>query len=387
MKVLYDHQTFSIQNYGGISRYFYELITRLSQDGKIEVQTSLLFSNNEYLRVDSAFKIKPLIDAKNWIFKGNFIGKARLYNLVKTFGLVNDHVANMQSLVKARILSNDFDIFHPTYYNPYYIEWLSDKKIPVVITVYDMIHEKFPKYFLDANKTIEEKRRTINRADKIIAISESTKKDIQEFYDIPNEKIQVIHLASSLQDHGEKNKIVEDLKDYILFIGNRSVYKNFAFFLDAITELFKKYPKLKLIIGGGEKITKQELLKFRELKLEDRIIHFQIEDNRQLLSLYQSVRFFVFPSLYEGFGIPLIEAMKSGCPVVCSNTSSFPEVAGEAALYFNPTEKASIFSAVEMMYENKELRKNFIELGYKQSAKFGWDNVAIQTYNLYKSLV
>ncbi|XDD52792.1 glycosyltransferase family 4 protein [Leptospira sp. WS4.C2] len=387
MKVLYDHQTFSIQNYGGISRYFYELITRLSQDDKIEIQTSLLFSNNEYLRMDSAFKIKPLIDAKNWIFKGNFIGKARLYNLVKTFGLVNDHVANMQSLVKARILSNDFDIFHPTYYNPYYIEWLSDKKIPVVITVYDMIHEKFPKYFLDANKTIEEKRRTINRADKIIAISESTKKDIQEFYDIPNEKIQVIHLASSLQDHREKNKIVEDLKDYILFIGNRSVYKNFAFFLDAITELFKKYPKLKLIIGGGEKITKQELLKFRELKLEDRIIHFQIEDNRQLLSLYQSVRLFVFPSLYEGFGIPLIEAMKSGCPVVCSNTSSFPEVAGEAALYFNPIEKASIFSAVEMMYENEELRKNFIELGYKQSAKFGWDNVAIQTYNLYKSLV
>lgn len=387
MKVLYDHQTFSIQNYGGISRYFYELITRLSQDDKIEIQTSLLFSNNEYLRMDSAFKIKPLIDAKNWIFKGNFIGKARLYNLVKTFGLVNDHVANMQSLVKARILSNNFDIFHPTYYNPYYIEWLSDKKIPVVITVYDMIHEKFPKYFLDANKTIEEKRRTINRADKIIAISESTKKDIQEFYDIPNEKIQVIHLASSLQDNGEKNKIVEDLKDYILFIGNRSVYKNFAFFLDAITELFKKYPKLKLIIGGGEKITKQELIKFRELKLEDRIIHFQIEDNRQLLSLYQSVRLFVFPSLYEGFGIPLIEAMKSGCPVVCSNTSSFPEVAGEAALYFNPTEKASIVSAVEMMYENEELRKNFIELGYKQSAKFGWDNVAIQTYNLYKSLV
>lgn len=387
MKVLYDHQTFSIQNYGGISRYFYELITRLSQVDKIEIQTSLLFSNNEYLRMDSAFKIKPLIDAKNWIFKGNFIGKARLYNLVKTFGLVNDHVANMQSLVKARILSNDFDIFHPTYYNPYYIEWLSDKKIPVVITVYDMIHEKFPKYFLDASKTIEEKRRTINRADKIIAISESTKKDIQEFYDIPNEKIQVIHLASSLQDNGEKNKIVEDLKDYILFIGNRSVYKNFAFFLDAITELFKKYPKLKLIIGGGEKITKQELIKLRELKLEDRIIHFQIEDNRQLLSLYQSVRLFVFPSLYEGFGIPLIEAMKSGCPIVCSNTSSFPEVAGEAALYFNPTEKASIVSAVEMMYENEELRKNFIELGYKQSAKFGWDNVAIQTYNLYKSLV
>lgn len=386
MKVFFDHQTFIEQNYGGISRYFYELIHAFSLNDEIEFKHSILYSNNEYLKEDSKFNIRSFLSISNWITSRHFIGKSRLFRLAKFFGFASDHLKEMENYVKNSFATEKIDIFHPTYYNTYYKNFLNLKEVPIVLTVYDMIHELFPDFFYGV-ETQNQKRWSIDAATKIIAISESTKRDIQRYYKIPEDKIHVIYLASSLERNCSNLVINKDLSNSILYVGNRSVYKNFHFFLESIIGLFQKYPEMNLILAGGEQICKRDREILKKLKLQERIHRIAIKNNDTLGSLYKSSRLFVFPSLYEGFGIPLLEAMQFGCPVVCSNTSSFPEVAGDAALYFDPTNKESIFKAVESVYSNESLRKDLIEKGYEQSANFSWEKTASETFRLYKSLI
>ncbi|XDD41518.1 glycosyltransferase family 4 protein [Leptospira sp. WS60.C2] len=386
MKVFFDHQIFIQQNYGGISLYFKELIQDFLRRSNVDVGHSILYSNNEYLNESLELGNKVYLNSSNWLFEGHFKGKGKLFSFAKFIGLAKNHRREMENYVKLFFERKNISVFHPTYYDTYYHSFPNARKIPIVVTVYDMIHELFPYYF-PADNTYFFKKKTMDIATKIIAISNNTKNDIMKIYNIPEEKIKVIYLAPSFDDIKAKVETDYNLSNSILYVGNRSLYKNFHFFLVSIIDLFRKYPEMNLILAGGEFLSRKEMDLFKKLNLENRITRIAITDKQKLATLYKSSRLFVFPSLYEGFGIPLLEAMQLGCPVVCSNTSSFSEVAGSAALYFDPLDSSSIHDAVENVFINDSFRNQIIEEGYKRCAQFQWENSFAETLDLYNSIL
>ena len=208
MEVLYDHQCFSMQEYGGISRYFYHLIKEFLKDDEMIVDLSLKYSNNHYINSDESTRVKNFLGLKN--FKGKKI--------------LLEHVNRHESI--KTIKRNAFDIFHPTYYNSYFLEHLGNK--PFILTVFDLTHEIFPHIAHRMDKTIKFKKLLTKDAKKIIAISRNTKDDLINLLKVDPKKIEVIHLAASI--NGEMALKPDDLKlpeRYILYIGSRNYYKNF----------------------------------------------------------------------------------------------------------------------------------------------------------------
>lgn len=365
MRILYDHQIFSRQEYGGISRYFYEIIKRMKEFPGYSADLSVLISTNHYL--DNNFKHYKFIP--NIKFKGKW---RIIYEVNKCYSIY-------------KIKGNSFNVFHPTYYSLYFLKYL-DKK-PFVLTVYDMIHEKIPTLFSKSDETSKLKYILCKNANKIIAISNNTKKDLIEMFKIPEEKIRVIYLASSLINKNNRiNDNTEIPYNYILYVGSRSHYKNYELFLRAIAPLLKKNRELKLLLGGGNEIKKSEEEILSELNIKSQVVYIKITSDNQLAYLYKNAICFVYPSLYEGFGIPILEAFSCGCPVVLSNTSSFPEVAGNAGLYFDPYSESSIRNSVEKILENKDLRNDLIKKGYERAKLFSWDITAEKTRKVYESI-
>lgn len=361
MKILYDHQAFTIQEYGGISRYFYELTKQFQSIPGMEISNSLLFSNNEYIRKSRIVQSTP------------FFKSITLQRKVEVMNLLNEIKS------KAVFKRNDFDLFHPTYYDPYYLKIKSKK--PIVITFHDLIHEKFMAYDL---RTLTNKKNVLNRADRIIAVSQNSKDDLQEYYKIPEKRILVVHLASSFASQEGLDKEAPE-EDYLLYVGSRNLYKNFSFFVKAISSLLVDHPGLFLYCTGGGKFTTEEHTLFRELKIEGKVKLFSGTDEN-LRKIYAHALAFFCPSLYEGFGIPLLEAMNCGCPIAASDTSSLPEVAGEAALYFNPTDKDSILAAANTLVTEPHTRSELMRKGYLRARDFSWPKTAWLTHNVYKGL-
>jgi glycosyltransferase involved in cell wall biosynthesis len=359
MKVLFDHQIFTEQKYGGISRYFANLDEGINAQAGMESKLGLLFSNNAYIknsRLPAGF-LNSLIKKKSRRIKYNKWYCRYLFN------------------------QNNFDVFHPTYYNPYFLKSL---KKPFVLTVHDMIYELFPEYFTDAEAICMQKRQVIERADHIIAISECTKKDILKFYDIPDDRISVIHHGFKMQTRNEaKNDVVVE-GNYILFVGDRGGYKNFELFIKAAAPLILKH-SIKLICTGGGIFNGEELKILSELKVLNNIQQLNATD-MQLSNLYRNALAFVFPSLYEGFGLPVLEAFFNRCPVILSNASSLPEVAGEAAQYFDPNAERSISNAIEQVVTDVNKQNELKAKGEERLKQFNFENCLQKTLQVYKLL-
>jgi len=361
-KILYDHQAFTIQSYGGISRYFFELTRQFQTNSDLILLGSLLFSNNEFIVKNKIFQSRTFLK-----FFKDFQKKTELMNL-------------LNELFSWNILKRkDYDLFHPTYYDPYYLK-LKIKK-PIVITFHDLIHEKFKK---SDSRTLQNKKCVLNKADKIIAVSQNSKNDLMDYYDISDDRIEVVHLASSICS-------INHLKDtttenYILYVGNRDHYKNFSFFADAIAPLLIKEPDIFLYCAGGGRFTRDEKEMFQLLKISSKIKWFSGSDE-SLAKMYSNAIAFIFPSLYEGFGLPLVEAMSCGCPIGASNTSSLPEVVQDAGLYFNPYDKDSILFVVEKLVYESKVRSDIKEKGLLRAQNFSWQKTALLTQNVYDSLL
>lgn len=363
MKILYDHQAFTMQNYGGISRYFFELTKQFQSNPALTLYSSLLFSNNEFIKGNKVF---PSISFFNYI--NNFQKKIEAMNLLNE--------------VKSRVVfkRNNFDLFHPTYYDTYYLS--SKTKKPIVITFHDLIHEKF----MQSNRQmLSNKKRVLNRADKIIAVSQNSKNDLMEYYKIPEERIVVVHLASSIS---AQNSQLQDTPkdDYFLYVGNRNHYKNFIFFAKALAPLLVREPSLFLYCAGGGQFTREEMNVFNQLKIGSKIVSHSGNDEN-LAKMYSNAIALLFPSLYEGFGLPLVEAMNCGCPIGASQTSSLPEVAKDAALYFNPSDKDSILSVAETLLYKADVRSALKEKGHSRIQDFSWKKTASQTHDVYSSVL
>lgn len=366
MKILYDHQAFSMQDFGGVSKIFFELANHLRHYPDVHTQYPRMFSNNDYVYNDS------VIGAWSFLKNTRLKGKGTVLGYLKRANKFYSRQA---------IQKGDFDIFHPTYYNPYYLEYQIKK--PTVVTCYDLIHEKYMK---EDHVTLEWKKRTLNHASKIIAISENTKNDLIEYYKIPDDRIDVVHLGSSFEPEDIEKQSAYDGPPFFLFVGNRSGYKNFLFLVEAITPLLQSHENLNLYCAGGAPFSKEELQFFNRLKIASKIRGFD-GSKKSLEKLYSQAKALIYPSLYEGFGIPLLEAMSCKCPVVSSNMSSLPEVAGDAAIYFDPQNEESIFQAAKLILEDEHLRKALIAKGTQRLTNFSWEKAAKKTLDTYKSIL
>ena len=367
MKVLYDHQIFTSQIYGGISRYFFELIKYFKNDDEIKYELSLKYSNNYYLKKLNNLSYKAFLE--NYSFRGKY----RLLNIIN------------KKVSKKAIYEGNYDIFHPTYYDSYFLDYIGRK--PFVLTIYDMTHEIYSDIFPLKDKTSKRRKLLAQKAAKIIAISKNTKKDIIRFFSIDENKIEVIYLANSINPSKSTVDINIDLpKKYILFVGSRDGYKNYDLFIEAIAPLLVENNELKVVCVGGGNFKEIEKEKFKKLNIINKIFQYSVSDN-VLAYVYQKAIAFVFPSLYEGFGIPILESFASGCPVICSKTSSLPEVAGDAVVYFDPTDKLSMLDSIEKVIYNDELKKQLIDKGIEREKEFAWKKTADKTKKIYEEIL
>ena len=225
----------------------------------------------------------------------------------------------------------------------------------------------------------------MEKATKIIAISESTKADILDIYPhIDAGKIEVVYLAHSIKT---VSNIKSDLpKKYILFVGNRLFYKNFIFFLRAVSPILKANPDLYLVCAGGNAFNDEEQELINNLDVNSQILQKNFLDI-ELANYYQGAQCFVFPSAYEGFGIPVLEAMACGCPVILADHSSFPEVAGNAGIYFELNNAEDLSNKLNQLLENNNLRTEYKHKGLIQANKFNWQKTAEACLNIYKKSI
>jgi glycosyltransferase involved in cell wall biosynthesis len=367
MNILYDGQVFSFQEYGGVSRYYCELLRQFSLMEGVAPSLIIKYSNSRCLREIDFAHVKYFCPAHR--FKGR--------NEIIKF-LNRKHVRH-----NFHVLSRP-DVFHPTYYDPYFLNFLGD--IPFVLTIYDMSHELYPKLFSRFDFTAENKKKIAAKASRIIAISEHTKKDIMTLLNVPASKIDVIPLATTLSP-GKIDKADISLPDnFILYVGKRNTYKNFPFLLDAINALSQMNILPSLLCAGGGKFTAQEQKNIRKLKLPDRIFQMEVDDSL-LAYLYSKAQAFVFPSLYEGFGIPVLESFACGCPALLSNRSSLPEVGGDAARYFDPESVPSLAEKLAEVIENKTLADDMIINGFNRLKSFSWKSTTLKTLETYKKVI
>jgi glycosyltransferase involved in cell wall biosynthesis len=384
MKILFDSQIFDSQKYGGISRYFCELFKSFNKIRDLTYELPIRDTRNEYLKETEPFSKMSL--ERRSIFSNLSLKLQRLLN--KMYDLTNIN-SNMNRVKKA-LKEGDFDIFHPTYYSTYFLKYLKDK--PLVLTVYDMTHEIYPEYFpFYSGWMIKQKNKLLQKADKIIAISENTKKDIIQFHKIPEYKIKVIYLGNSLQLTQDKPLNFPEIpKKYILFVGSRDNYKNFSYFIKSISPILQNDRALKVVAAGGysgkNNFSRKEKNLFRKLEIDRQILQYPVTDEF-LAYLYQNAICFIFPSLYEGFGLPVLEAFACDCPAVISNTSSLPEVGGEAAQYFNPMDSNDILSTVRKVITDEKLRREMVIKGREQLKRFSWVKTAQETLNLYREII
>lgn len=283
------------------------------------------------------------------------------------------------------------------YHSPHYVTSIV-KLAPTVVTIHDLIHLIFPEY-LPSKASIGYAKamlsNAVKQADRIITDSECSKSDLINLLNAPEKKIHVIHLAAD----GRFGKRPESewrpvllhelgiMNPYILFVGNLKVHKNVAGLIRAFNMIPENLCRLLVIAGKGwnQSPLLQQLVK--ENSLSDRVLVKERLSFNELNALYNGAELFVLPSLYEGFGLPPLEAMSAGTPVAASNVSSIPEICGDAAVYFNPARPDEIADRMLQLLKNVRLRKIQIQKGFERVKRYSWDKTAKETLNVYQEAV
>lgn len=334
----YDNIIYQLQRQGGISRYWQEITKRTQESNIFEIQNTVGNKFNRYLPI-----------------------------------------------------CTNSEIFHSSYYRLPISKNANTKK---VVTIHDLTYELgFIKTF---NKSINilQTKLAIKTSDAIICVSENTKKDLLLNYSdlINHQNIYTVSHGVSLKFDEHLNlqpptKLLismNSIKEYIIFVGKRVKYKNFE---AAIIGFFEScLPNLGFsMICVGSKFSETEHKLIQSLNLQGKILIFENVTNQELNYLYQNAFALVYPSLYEGFGLPPLEAMNCNCPVIASNTSSIPEVVGDAGILINPNNTNKIASALESLLSN-EVRNSYIAKGSDRAKLFSWEKTAQKHIEIYQSL-
>lgn len=364
MKIAFDHQIFTNQEVGGISRYYWELANQLDLLNQ-EIGVFAGFYQNRYL--DNSLKIK--IKGKKVTYPKKTI---RLFQSINSL-ITQNQIKNWRP-----------DIIHETYYSN---SFFSKYKYPNIVTVFDMIHELYKEEFEPRHLITEQKLNAIKRAGHVICISNSTKNDLMDIFGIEENKISVIYLGVNSNDFNfGNNSTNNNYKPFLLYVGKRKGYKNFTAFIEAFANSKYLSKEFDVIAFGDDSFDKNELDRFKKLGLAPNQVKHLVGEDSILKDLYAKASAFVYPSLYEGFGLPPLEAMASGCPVISSCASSIPEVVGSAGVYFEPTEVESIQYAMEKVLLSKDLQNELIKKGFENVEKFTWKKCAQETLTVYTNI-
>lgn len=374
MRVAIDARVVS-SGRSGIGEYTYQLLRHFPViDKELEYFLFLKSFSIEEKR------IKELFSGFN-IEKVSSHDGGKFLNFIKTHGEL-----------PVRLLFLKPDIFH----SPGPIAPLI-KTCRTVLTIHDLsflkVHGIFDKFQNTYYKTFVPY--IARKVDKIITVSNNAARDIVELLHIPEEKVRVIYNGVderfSSERSSEKEHVLKKrfgLNDYILFLGVLEPRKNVSCLIRAYSALSSDLSHYKLVIAGGHGWLYEDIYSLvKERSLQNRVIFTGRVSDEDLPDLYRGASLFVYPSLMEGFGIPPLEAMACGIPVIASNTSSFPEVLSDAALLINPLNEEEITSAMTDILTDKNLCKTMIDKGLKRASLFSWKESARRTLELYRELL
>jgi len=363
MKIIFDYKIFYQQQIGGISNYFFNL-------GK-----ELLRRNHDLKFICPIHKNKYLnkIKAKN--------KKAFFFKFLPS--IANKLYDNINYNYSYKFIKNFApDIIHESYYSKKKYNY----KAKIVCTVYDMVNEIFPHSTKFARETTEMKLDTINRADKIFCISHKTKSDLMEYFGVNENKIKISYLSSGFENFKFKPQTKKEFSDCLLFVGSRYGYKNYENLIKAYSISKNLRNNFRIIFFGGEKPGIYEFDIIKKNKLNYNQILFFNDNDYDLSYIYTNVLALIYPSLYEGFGMPILEAMSLGCPVISSKGGALTEIGGDGIPYFDPLSVDDISFKIESTLNSTNILKETIEYGLKRSKEFSWKNCADQTLNGYKEI-
>jgi glycosyltransferase involved in cell wall biosynthesis len=376
VRILFDHQAFSYQRYGGITRYFHELMQCLTHIPNTQVELSLRYSVNEYIRTAPGLDIQT---------------PPRLPWLSDRAHFLASYLLDRRRSAE-RLKQGDYDLLHPTFYDNYFIRHC---RAPYVLTIMDCIPERFPELFprrtlydrFVTGRWIANKRLLAKSAAHVITISESSKADIIHFYGLPPDKVDAIYLGNSLPPallDGPDQELSPSR--HVMFVGSRWGYKNFCAFVEAMRPILKQDPELSVLCVGGGRFSDSEHRLIQDAGCNGRYVQ-QDMDESSLANAYATAVAFVFPSLYEGFGLPIVEAFACHCACVISNASCFPEIAGDAAEYFDPLDTESMASAISRVIYDDSRRQDLIDRGAARVSRFKWESTATETLRVYERAV
>ncbi len=377
MKVLFDHQIFELQRWGGVSRYFVELVRGLP--GRVEVELALARSRSEYVAELNRLCGLHVTDAgqRETFLGGHVPGSKQLFSIARRlFPSIQASRVNLENAL-GRIQRDEHDLFHPTYFDTYFLGPLRGR--PFVLTVYDLAHDVFPELF-GGDETAARRKLLVSKAARIIAISDHTKRDLVELLGVDPDLIDVIHLGFAWSSPARRPEALP--ARYVLYTGTRFSYKNWTRFVRAIAPLLLEDRDLHLVCSGHPFST-EERAHLDRLGIAHRVRHVSADDG-VLRALYAGAAVFAFPSLYEGFGLPVLEAFSEGCPAALARTSSLPEVGGDAALYFDPYDEVSIRDAIARLLSDRMLRSQLVERGRARASGFTWEAACDRTAASYR---
>ena len=281
------------------------------------------------------------------------------------------------------------DLLHVTYNVPFFT------RCPAVVAVHDISYVHFPEFFSkrDLRLLSTYVPYSVKKARQVLTLSESAASDIERVYHVPRSKISIIPLAArAIYTDMAQPMRVDQAREaygltgpYVLAVGNLQPRKNLVRLIEAFAQLPGSLSDLKLAIAGREQWQESEVYRrVADLQLQERVVFTGYLSDQELALLYHGTLALIYPSLYEGFGLPILEAMSCGTPVICSNTSSMPEVAGDAAIMVDPLSISDISEAIARVAQSRSVRDDLRRKGMKRAAKFSWQKTARLTTKVYE---
>lgn len=360
MRVAFDEQIFAIQPFGGISRMFAELAGQFIAEPELGVNLLPLNApiiNRYVLDRDDIRKHLAVRDAQH-----------EYYSLSRYF-----------MRLRAR---KGQDIVHNTFYLPQGLARYPGAKR--IVTIHDMIPELLPstRRRLDF---LTVKRHYVSRADHIICVSEATRQDLLSVYPEVSAPVSVIHHGVNPRFSPDAPRLAGLPETYVIFVGNRRQYKDANVLLEAFATVSLDFPKLYLLLVGGGRLEQSEVALIQSLGIHDRVRQVDLRDD-EVVSAYAHAELFVFPSRFEGFGIPVLEAMACGVPALLASSTSLPEVGGDAAKYFAAGDSHDLGKMMLQILGDEGLRKSLTEAGLNRASEFTWHKAAIAHGHVYRSV-
>ena len=381
MNILFDYQAFEMQPFGGVSKSYAEIISHLKDMG-VDARLAIKESNNEHLlQTGIATSIKSLGTANKRWFGGKklFRGQRRLLRIgMSVAGYHDDFLSINQDYCIKQLKKKQFDIFEPTFFDSYFLPHLKSK--PFVLTVHDMI----PEIMGVDEPQAQQKKLLCPLAAHIHVPSENTKNDLVNILSIDPDKVSVTPHGSPAfptTKHPSPTPF-----PYLLYVGARWSYKNFAPFVKECSIVINKHPDLRVVCTGSPFTPEEEKLLANHGLTQHFLQTYANEEGLQ--ALYQNAIAFIYPSAYEGFGIPILEAFVCGCPVFLNNANCFPEVGGDAAIYFDINRRGDLAEHIEAFLQVPEQdRKDLIARGRERAKLFSWEESAKKIKEVYEGLL